>query len=185
MEHFYHNINGWSQISEQGLLFEVITENIESDKLNIAEIGVYQGRGTSIINVILINKKINYNYYGIDHFIGSVEHKKGVDYYGITLNNLKKLLDDYDNIKIIKNDSLSESKNYPDNYFDIVYIDASHDYESVKNDILTWIPKIKDGGIICGDDYIGGWPGVVKAVNEVFEHKKINKVGNQQWWVKL
>jgi predicted O-methyltransferase YrrM len=103
-----------------------------------------------------------------------------VDYYGNTLNNLQSIIE---NIKIIKNDSLSESKNYDDEYFDIVYIDASHEYHPVKNDILSWLPKVKKGGIICGDDYTAGWPGVVQAVNEIFENN-VNKVGHQQWWVK-
>ena len=99
----------------------------------------------------------------------------------ITLENLKPI---EGKVKIIKNDSLNECKNYPDSFFDIVYIDASHDYESVKEDILTWLPKVKQGGIICGDDYVHGWPGVVKAVDEVFDGK-VNKVGYQQWWVKI
>ena len=88
-----------------------------------------------------------------------------------------------DKIKIIKNDSTSESQKYPNEYFDIVYIDASHEYEYVKQDILNWLPKVKLGGIICGDDYTRGWPGVVMAVNEIFGDN-VNIVGNQQWWLK-
>jgi hypothetical protein len=64
-----------------------------------------------------------------------------------------------------------------------VYIDASHEYEYVKQDILNWLPKVKLGGIICGDDYTRGWPGVVLAVNEIFGDN-VNIVGNQQWWLK-
>jgi predicted O-methyltransferase YrrM len=75
-----------------------------------------------------------------------------------------------------------ESKNYTNEYFDIVYIDASHEYEYVKEDILAWLPKVKKGGIICGDDYIIGWDGVILAVNEIFKDK-VNIVGKQQWWV--
>ena len=65
-----------------------------------------------------------------------------------------------------------------------MYIDASHEYEYVIEDIKHWLPKVKKGGIICGDDYISGWPGVIQAVNEVFDDK-VNVVGGQQWWVKL
>lgn len=180
MEHYYHNIEGFSSEKEQGVLLETILNKINlTDKLNIAEIGVYQGRGTSIWNVILINKNIDYNYYAIDHFSGSSEHNNNINYYEITLKNLKSL---ENKIKIIKNDSILESKNYPNNFFDIIYIDASHEYELVKLDILNWLPKVKHGGIICGDDYIAGWPGVVKAVNEIFGNK-INIVGGQQWWM--
>lgn len=181
MEHFFEGIDGWSSFNDQGELIKLILEKIEVTDLKIAEIGVYKGKGTAIWNVELINRNVNYEYYAIDHFTGSTEHNHDIDYYNITLENLKPI---EGKVKIIKNDSLNECKNYPDSFFDIVYIDASHDYESVKEDVLTWLPKVKQGGIICGDDYVSGWPGVVKAVDEVFDGK-VNKVGYQQWWVKI
>lgn len=182
MEHFYHNIEGWSSETEQGELLKTILPLINQEsQIKIAEIGVYQGRGTSIWNTILINENINYQYKAIDHFEGSREHDKSINYYDITLKNLKTISD---RIEIIKNDSILESKNYTDEYFDIVYIDASHEYEYVINDIKHWLPKVKKGGVICGDDYVSGWPGVIQAVDEVFKDK-LNIVGSQQWWVKI
>jgi len=181
MEHFYYDLDGYSSETEQGELLKTILENLVKDgELKIAEIGVYKGRGTAMWNVMLMNEELTYDYHAIDHFLGSSEHDRDFDYYGTTLDNLKPIVD---KIKIIKNDSISESKNYPDEYFDIVYIDASHEYEYVKEDILNWLPKVKTGGIICGDDYIAGWPGVVMAVDELFGDK-VNVVGNQQWWLK-
>lgn len=181
MEHFFQNIDGWSSEHEQGQLLNNLLSNIDiSKKINIAEIGVYKGRCTAMWNVMLMNRNIAYDYYAIDHFMGSVEHEKNYDYYGATVDNLAPIIN---KINLIKNDSISESKNYPDEFFDIVYIDASHDYESVKNDILHWLPKVKRGGIICGDDYTEGWAEVVKAVNEVFNNN-VNTIGNQQWWKK-
>lgn len=181
MEHFFEGINGWSSFKDQGELIKLIIKELDKSFLNIAEIGVYMGRGTAMWNVELINHNIDYDYLAIDHFSGSTEHNHDVDYYNITLNNLKPIID---KVKIIKNDSLNECKNHTDEYFDVVYIDASHDYESVKEDIIAWLPKVKKGGIICGDDYTPGWPGVMRAVNEVFNNQ-VNKIGHQQWWVKI
>jgi hypothetical protein len=65
-------------------------------------------------------------------------------------------------------------KQFPDAYFDWVYIDAAHDYESVRKDLAAVHSKVKSGGFITGHDYTR-WAvtpsgvvryGVVEAVNE-------------------
>jgi hypothetical protein len=61
--------------------------------------------------------------------------------------------------------SLEAAKLYPDNSLDFVLIDASHDYPSVHADILAWLPKVKSGGILAGDDL--PWFGVKRAVDEL------------------
>lgn len=66
----------------------------------------------------------------------------------------------------IKLPSLLAVNLYGDVSLDFVFIDASHDYDSVKADIKVWLPKIKDGGLLAGHDY--GSPGVSRAVNEAF-----------------
>ena len=52
---------------------------------------------------------------------------------------------------------------------DFVYIDGLHDYESVKEDIHDWFPKLHSGGILCGHDYNETNPGTIQAVNEFAE----------------
>jgi hypothetical protein len=64
------------------------------------------------------------------------------------------------------------AKMFPDESLSLVFLDAGHDYESVKADILAWLPKVKPGGWIGGDDYgrddgPNVWPGVKRAVDEV------------------
>jgi hypothetical protein len=61
----------------------------------------------------------------------------------------------------------------PDAYFDWIYIDAGHDYASVKADALAGARKVKPGGLLIFNDYIF-WShtesrpyGVVQAVNEL------------------
>lgn len=179
MNHFYESIDGWSTMEEQGELLQILLKKINiNSKINICEIGVYKGRMTSLWNVILINHDIFYSYIGIDHFSGSTEHDHTINYYDITKENLKPI-EDY--IYIINNDSINESRNWDDNYFDIIYIDGNHDYYSVANDLKVWFPKLKAGGYICGDDLTTGWPGVIEAVEEKFG-KSVKKFSNQQWY---
>jgi hypothetical protein len=54
---------------------------------------------------------------------------------------------------------------FDDESFDIVYIDAEHDYDSVLKDIKAWKPKAKY--VIAGHDF-HVFPGVKKAVDESF-----------------
>jgi hypothetical protein len=56
---------------------------------------------------------------------------------------------------------------------DFVYLDARHDYESVKEDLEHWFDKVRPGGILAGHDYVDGtWGelsfGVKSAVDEFF-----------------
>ncbi len=66
-------------------------------------------------------------------------------------------------------------------YFDFVFIDAIHTYEHCKEDILAWLPKIRPGGMIAGDDYIPKYPCVAKAVDELLPEARKTKT----WSCKL
>ena len=64
--------------------------------------------------------------------------------------------------------------------------DVNHGYKFVFNDLEVWYPKLKQFGVMCGDDY--GSPsgvGVVKAVTE-FAHKYgllvSSSVEDKQFW---
>ena len=54
-------------------------------------------------------------------------------------------------------------------YPDMVFLDAGHDYESVKADILAWKPLLRSSNsVMCGHDYSDQyWPGVKRAVTEL------------------
>ncbi len=53
--------------------------------------------------------------------------------------------------------------------YDIVFIDALHDYEHVKQDIALWWPKVRIGGMFCLHDFNHRWPGVERAIAEAFD----------------
>jgi predicted O-methyltransferase YrrM len=55
-------------------------------------------------------------------------------------------------------------KTYADESLDFVFIDGSHDYESVCKDIDAWLPKVKPFGILAGHDY-RHYEGVRRAVD--------------------
>lgn len=103
-----------------------------------------------------------------------LDNKGKEDFYPEFKNNMQGR--DY---KPLKGDATELSTQFDDNSIDLVIIDMGHTYESVKNDIQVWLPKVKVGGAIIGDDYIEAWPGVIKAVNEVLPDKIIFE--NRYW----
>lgn len=88
-------------------------------------------------------------------------------------------------VKIMREFSDKASESFPDEYFDFVYLDADHTYEGIKRDLNCWYPKVKNGGILSGHDYIDGDLtlrlghsvrfGVVDAVEEFKKQKNIQE----------
>ncbi len=47
---------------------------------------------------------------------------------------------------------------------DYLYVDADHSYEGVRADLEAWVPHVRPGGLILGDDYGNrSFPGVKQA----------------------
>ena len=62
---------------------------------------------------------------------------------------------------------------------DMVFVDAAHDYESVRRDIQTAMRLLKPGGLLCGHDHSHSWPDVKRAVDELVPQRQIH---HTIWW---
>lgn len=128
----------------------------KNQPIKIVEIGVRYGQS---IDYMLKNFNIEY-YYGIDPYLSYPEYSiDGFDniikctggdiLYQQVLNKYK----DFPNVEIIRKLSNDAIDIIPDNSIDVCFIDGNHIYEYVYNDLKNYFPKVKSGGIICGDDY--------------------------------
>jgi methyltransferase family protein len=89
-------------------------------------------------------------------------------------------------VEVHRNTSEECSSQFPENYFDWIYIDGNHRYEFVKLDLELFLPKVKRHGLVAGDDYGNrGWwqDGVTKAVDEAIAGGQFEKllIENQQF----
>jgi hypothetical protein len=178
----YKDVTGWFAFEP---FYNHIAETYLTNDMNIAEVGAYMGKSTAFMANKLKTKKLKTKFYVVDHWRGSAEHGLVIGLYETFLNNMEDCnVSKY--ITPLRLESVDAAATFPDKFFDFVFLDASHDYDSVKKDIQAWLPKVKPGGILAGDDYIEGWDGVIKAVNECFGWNVQKEfVGSQTWYVKV
>jgi predicted O-methyltransferase YrrM len=133
----------------------------------MAEIGCWAGESTALFAAAV--KTV----YAIDAWDFEVCNEGVLStkaLFGLAEKTFDRRALEFPNIVKIKELSLIAATTFKRQSLDMVYIDANHDYESVLNDIKSWIPNVKYGGIVAGHDYTTSEPeyGVVQAVNEVF-----------------
>jgi hypothetical protein len=172
---------------------------------NFLEIGVYKGRVLSQIGMLTKLANKTSKIYGItplstvgDKYCDYVE----CDYLTEIKTNFLKNNGSTSNLNILNGFSQDESilnkiKNME--AFDIIFIDGSHDYEDVCNDIKNYLPYLKVGGYLVMDDaslYIDnpygiflGHPDVGRAIKDTLDtfnnFKHLYAVGHNRIWKKL
>lgn len=169
MEHIYFEPQfGENWFTYADLYTQVVNKFSSGSKF--VEVGSWKGKSASYMCVEIANSQKHIEFFCVDHFLGSVEHQIGSEFYTQDIHNLFDIFTE--NMKPVENfykpmkmSSIEASKMFENNSLDFVFIDASHEYQDVKNDIIAWLPKIKNGGIISGHDYTH--PPVNIAVNEV------------------
>jgi hypothetical protein len=149
----------------------------------IAEVGTWKGRSLcSVADVIVAH---NLSVVAVDTFDGTVSEGNqscgapAIGIQNIFESNLRKF-NLADRTKVIKGDSAESAKLFPDNYFYCVFIDADHEYESVKRDVNAWWSKVQPGGILCGHDWQWSWS-VARALKDIFGEESIHTDTCNMW----
>jgi predicted O-methyltransferase YrrM len=157
MQHFYEQIPGWS--------FDIVGQyraavETATDGAHFVEIGSWKGRSAAFMAVEIINSGKQITFDCVDHFQGSEEHldpsSEGYDkdaaegrLQSVFTQNMLPVVDHYN---LVAQPSLQAVQQYADGSLDFVFIDAAHDYDNVKADVLAWWPKVKPGGVLAGHD---------------------------------
>lgn len=72
-------------------------------------------------------------------------------------------------VRVIPTGSIKAAKMFNGGSIDFCFIDSSHEYSETKSSIKSWYPKLIDGGILAGHDFISH-DGVSKAVQELLPY---------------
>ena len=149
----------------------------------IVEVGVFTGRTTGYLA-----RHTTATIWGVDHWRGPAAYP-GI---GLIVNakserrfrrRLKPWIEN-GRVVVVKMESTVAADYLLADHgpvMDLVFIDAAHDYESVRNDIAAWRKCVRPGGILCGHDI--NWPGVEKAVGEAFP--EAGRGGGYCWWTEI
>jgi len=171
MEHFYKTLGeNWFTYPN---LYSYMVNKFPTNS-HFVEVGTWKGMSAAYMAVEIINSRKNINFDCIDtwEYVDSQKEITQEMCEGLYETFLRNIEPVKHQINPIKSLSWEGANFYHDASLDFVFIDAAHDYESVKKDIIAWFPKIKKGGVIAGHDYT--WcDDVKKAVNEFFKNKTI------------
>ena len=151
-------IDGWMTLEEVQFLYS-LAKKVPS----ICEVGSWKGRST---HAPLSGCKGSVT--AVDTWEGSQDPNdwthdlaKKIDVF----DEFKKNVGHFQHLKTIRGKSAEVAKTIPDKSYDVVFIDAGHTYEEVKEDIRAWKSKAKIA--LCGHDYFDTvWMGVCRAVDE-------------------
>jgi hypothetical protein len=153
---FFPDWNRTSGNQVCGLIEMMCDINIlrDNEQLECVEIGSHKGESSLIIS--------SFPFINLLHCVDPYEN-----------DDIKERLK-YSRTKIVFDFSEQYAKIIEDSSIDMVYIDANHDYDTVKRDLKTWSRKVKSGGFICGHDYNSdAWLGVVQAVDEFADSRNL------------
>ena len=152
-----NSIAGWMSYKEQKFLFEQASK-MES----VIELGSWKGKSTHALLSSGCPSVV-----AIDTWAGSKfepeAHAEAAT--GSVLQEFLNNVGHFKNLTWIQKDINEAVEQTTEKAADMIFIDAGHTEEEVRNDIIKWLPKAKI--MICGHDYCPAWPGVMNAVDSL------------------
>lgn len=174
---FWKHIHGHFDFED---VYEVFAETAEPGDM-LVEVGSLLGKSACYLGTILPSGT---RLWCVDEWPLDYVSEGGVcieNPYGIFMANVAQC-GVSDKLTPLQKSSLDAAKEFAEASLHAVFIDASHDYKDVKADIEAWRPKVGRFGYIGGHDYGSTYPGVKRAVDEIFS--EIEVLG-QSWLVQI
>lgn len=170
------DLQGWSSDAP---VFRNVLEKI-NPKL-IVEVGTW--KGASAIHMAKLCDELGYDtqILCVDTWLGSEEYYTNLKEWhphllkmsgfpSVYFTFLRNVIDTGNQSRIIPFPTTSviaaKVLKYHDIHPDVIYLDASHDYDSVMMDLELYFDLLNIGGYLIGDDHSSTWQGVIDAVAE-------------------
>lgn len=178
IEKYQKDMQGWGS---EHPIFNRMIETIRP-KL-IMEVGVWKGGSTLTMANSLRKNDIDCPIICIDTWLGGEEHfnsklftrKNGYPklFYQFLANMLHEGIEDIVVPFPQTSHIAAEILRKKEIVADLVYIDASHEYGDVLEDLKRYWSLVSDNGCLIGDDYQWSWFGVGQAAREFCQTKQL------------
>lgn len=123
------------------------------------ELGVAEGEFSE--RILRETEDSDFYLYSVDMWAGDRGHD--VAQYSRVIQRFEKYKKRNTIIKLKFDEALPL---FPDNYFDFIYVDGyAHTGGENGKTFYDWFPKLKNGGVMAGDDYHDNWPLVKSSVD--------------------
>jgi len=154
MDHFYQDIHGW--FSYEGLYRDAVGR--AQDGALFVEIGSFKGKSSAFMAVEIANcgKQIKFDCIDpmkpMSHYLDAVAGTpdEWADYGAGFFHQRMLPVKDY--YRLLEMTSAEAAAQYEDASIDFIMIDGDHTYQGVRDDVKNFLPKMKSGGIMVGDD---------------------------------
>jgi hypothetical protein len=133
------------------------------DNAVIAEVGNADGKSALYLAGALTELEKKFTLYMIDNMAYG-----GMDQMYTIIDNVVEA--GMPGIRVRKWDSLEAAEKFPNDHFDLIFLDSSHLYLETKKEIVAWYPKLKENAYLAGHDYLAHAQ-VRKAVDEIIPHE--------------
>lgn len=146
---------------------------LQKEGSRILEIGSYRGASTTAIGNAIKDRDVELycldrwdDYHGQGFFDGvpAGEMPSDFEIFRSFLTNTVFLKNQ---LRILKGSSSQYKSMLSRRFFNMIFIDAAHDYESVVQDISIAMEALLPGGILCGHDYHSKGQDVIRAVDDL------------------
>lgn len=136
----------------------------------IVEVGCYHGRSVLWMAKELVRLgKVNSRIFAVDTWDWDP-----ADFPSFLMNLAERLPEQQAMIRPIRGESNRAAHIVDNDTVDLVFIDGEHDEYHVREDILAWAAKIRNGGVLSGHDYTSQ-PGVKLVVDHLFSSITLNQ----------
>ena len=139
----------WFSYNMKYLLRIIYKFNLIEKKINILEIGCFEGLST----VFFLNTLRNSNIHCVDPFFCSAENKDKD--FNQVFENFKNNIKDFKmRVRLSKTTSDNFFKKNENENFDMIYIDGNHHADNVYRDAINSFKLLNEKGFIIFDDFL-------------------------------